>query len=1022
MRFRHPLLALLLAVSALGATAPPVTAESERAVEDTLLIGLPEGSPPIARRIANEHGARLVEEVEGTGIFVVSTETRWLAALRRSLAADPRVAFVETNHERRASAVPDDLFYPSAQAAYLETIRLPEAWDLATGSDDVVLAVVDSGVDLEHPDLEGRLLPGHDFVNDDDSPDDDFGHGTQIATIAAAATDNRTGMAGVAWRGKVLPVKVLDQEGRGNDADIAAGIVWAADHGADVINLSFGAPHPSFTLTQAVNHARTRDVVIVSAAGNGQTANPDFPAALDGVVSVSGTDRNGYFAWFSNFGPTVDVAAPGMEVLAGSPGAYQRMEGTSYAAPIVAGVAMLVRARFPGENADQVIERLRMGARDAGPLGIDDYYGFGLIDALGALGGPSPAPREEATDRLLHEPDNTPDRASPIGSGTSAVIAPEGDVDWFSYDVPSARWLTFSVVPPTSGGARRMDAVVELYGPGLRLMQRADRAPSGGREEITAGVGSGRYYLRVSNFGATAGPAPYQVSVTPAPDPEAGRFRFPSIEMRSLPGTAAAVAIGDLSGDGANDILVSTIGDSTVASELRLYRQSAGGFETPRSIPIGGSGEGMGLDLGDLDGDGDLDAALANTDGIKLHYQSGGGLGPAKFVSAPGFWQLRPTQVEIGDIDGDGRQDLVTATLVDGVHVLFNRGTAFEDAGVNSTFAPEIEVADLNGDGREDIVTWECIPDRCEDIAVYTAKAGGGFSRTTMVLNGGTQGFSLGVGDVTGDGRPDVVGANGNIVHIFPQQADGTFAGGGGWGLGDHHTHVPMTVEVGDVEGDGPDDIAVLYGGLGLVYVTEQDRPMWSGDLEGNHTFGPKALAFGDIDSDGLADLAVASQEHGLVTLRRSSQADPGPQSPGGDRVWVRDTTPADGSTGATPDVRPALRFGRPLRPTSVTAATVTLVDGATGSSLPAGVVYDPAANSVILEPRVPLTRGRPYLVRLAGVQDADGHMLPVSSCCLRFLVGEPSDRSNPRIHPAGVVLVVRSGRQPAVSGAPVVE
>ncbi|MGH9034461.1 MAG: S8 family serine peptidase [Acidimicrobiia bacterium] len=303
----------------MGATAPPVMAEPERALEATLLVGFGDASTTLAHRVATEHGARLEEEVGGTGIFVVSTDVRRLAEVRRSLAADPRVAFAETNHERRASAVPKDVFYSSAQAAYLETIRLPEAWDLETGADDVVVAVVDSGVDLEHPDLEGRLLPGRDFVNDDDSPDDDFGHGTEVATIAAAATDNRTGMAGVAWQGKVLPVKVLDHQGRGNDADIAAGIIWAADHGADVINLSFGAPQPSFTLTQAVKHARSRDAVVVSAAGNGQTSSPDFPAALDGVMAVSATDGQGHFAWFSNYGPTVDVAAPD-----GRPGGHLR--------------------------------------------------------------------------------------------------------------------------------------------------------------------------------------------------------------------------------------------------------------------------------------------------------------------------------------------------------------------------------------------------------------------------------------------------------------------------------------------------------------------------------------------------------------------------------------------------------------------------------------------------------------------------------------------------------------------------
>ncbi|MGH9038301.1 MAG: S8 family serine peptidase, partial [Acidimicrobiia bacterium] len=322
-------------------TAPDVTASP--ADGSSLLVRFRSPvSTAGARVIAAGHGARLAEAVDGTGFALVSTAPGAAGDVLEALAADPRVATAEPNSLRQAAAVPSDPHYAANQAAYLGALHVPEAWDLTTGADDRILAVVDSGVTLDHPELEGRLLPGRDVANDDNDPDDFYGHGTQVATVAAATGDNGAGMAGVDWRGKILPVKVLDSRGTGRDSDIAAGIVWAADHGADVINLSLFGRSSSETVRAAVEYAQDLDAVIVAAAGNDHSTSKMYPAAYAGVIAVSAVTTAGDPAPFSNYGSWIDVAAPGVDVLAGwADGTYRKVEGTSFAAPLVAGVAML---------------------------------------------------------------------------------------------------------------------------------------------------------------------------------------------------------------------------------------------------------------------------------------------------------------------------------------------------------------------------------------------------------------------------------------------------------------------------------------------------------------------------------------------------------------------------------------------------------------------------------------------------------------------------------------------------------
>ena len=273
----------------------------------------------------------------------------------------------------------------------------PELLDLGNG-EGVIVAVLDTGVDATHPDLDGRVLTGWDSMDPSgDGRHDPNGHGTHVAGIIAATVNNSLGISGVAAGVTVLPVRVLDASGQGDDDELAYGIIWAVDNGAHIINMSIGGAVPSTLLEGAIDYAIQRDVLVVVAAGNdGAFANePSYPAAYQQVLAVAATDSSDRRAIFSNSGPYVDIAAPGSWIVSTWPGGrYQSSSGTSMAAPFVAAAAALVQART-GVRGSALADRLVGGAIDLGVSGWDEYFGAGLVNPLSELGRqPAPVPPE----------------------------------------------------------------------------------------------------------------------------------------------------------------------------------------------------------------------------------------------------------------------------------------------------------------------------------------------------------------------------------------------------------------------------------------------------------------------------------------------------------------------------------------------------------------------------------------------------------------------------------------------------
>ncbi len=306
-----------------------------------------------------------------------------------SLKKNPNVEYVEPNYIYTATFTPNDPGL-SQQWAW-GVIQAYSAWDVTQGSSSVVIAIVDTGIQRNHPDLDAKIVPGYDYVQGDTSPDDGNGHGTHVAGTSAAETNNSTGGAGTCPNCKLMPVRVLDNNGSGSLTNVANGINYAADNGAKVINLSLGGPG-STTLQNAVNYAWNHGVFLSCAAGNSNTSNTSnaYPAAYSNCFAVAATTSSDVRASYSNYGSWVEVAAPGSSIYSTwINSSYNTISGTSMATPHVSGLAGLLASQ--GLTNSQIWQRICSTA-DA-ISGTGTYWTCGRINAYRAVtgsGGPTP--------------------------------------------------------------------------------------------------------------------------------------------------------------------------------------------------------------------------------------------------------------------------------------------------------------------------------------------------------------------------------------------------------------------------------------------------------------------------------------------------------------------------------------------------------------------------------------------------------------------------------------------------------
>jgi thermitase len=370
--------------------APAVSVE--RSSSDHVVVRL---APGAALPDLSSLGLQRSERVGSHGAYVLDvaspTDKVEAAAALEELRHAPGVLSAEPGAVRSACLLPNDPFYSVASSSHgqwsLPRIGMPEAWDMETGSSDVVVAILDTGIDKDLADFEGRIVSPYSAL--DQSTDwpswrDNTGHGTAVAGVAVAQGNDAQGMAGVVWNVKIMPVKIAGY-GDTYDYTLADGIYWAVDHGADVISISFAGDVVTEVEEAAVNYALAHDAIVVAAAGNKAWKGIYFPAALPGVIAVGATEESptNSRASFSATGAELDLVAPGTDIWSHSvgAGAWAWWSGTSFSTPMVSGVCALLRSADPDITVAEVTEILSETADDLGPPGWDQEFGWGIVDA-----------------------------------------------------------------------------------------------------------------------------------------------------------------------------------------------------------------------------------------------------------------------------------------------------------------------------------------------------------------------------------------------------------------------------------------------------------------------------------------------------------------------------------------------------------------------------------------------------------------------------------------------------------------
>lgn len=839
------------------------------------------------------------------------------AALAPALQGSPGVTWAEVNHHRQWDAIPNDPEFP--QQHYLfntnpqhlrRDIHAPEAWDLERGSPRVIVGVIDSGIDFGHDEFDGRIwrnlddVPGNGFDDDlngfvDDFygwdfstgrnyPFDSFGHGTHVSGILGATANNAIGIAGIDSFCQIMPVKVGNIAGLFNDRAVR-GILYAIANGAKIVNNSWGGREYANILAELARYADSRGVLVIASAGNNNTVLPHYPGALPevvGVASVDSADRRSVWdePFATNFGPWVDIAAPGTAILSTWPGdGYRAMNGTSMAAPVVTGVASLLMARFPGICCQELKGRLLASTDPIDALNPQfvGELGTGRINALTALTttpGPSLQIREfrirEVSGNLNGriEPDETfdlqvvlenswrdardinlslsiahPEIAVVAGNwqipdlpGTSRIASPDGQFRFAtSAALPgdSTATLRVTISAPLHRLRRVQDHDLDLFpitpdqpgwpvsldGDPRAALAVADLDGNGTQEVIAAG------HNGIVNV--------YEADGTV-------RTGWPQYAgQRSI----GSPAVADLDGDGLLEIGVGALDD-------RVYIWRADGTPLPGWPQMsGGHGAPTAITFTDVDGDGDREVIDTTWEGdVYVWHHDGTSLpGWPKAVDGSGF----NTSAAVGPLLGDGRAMIVVAAKSGTVYAVDPLGNALpgwpQVTGDQVLSAPAM--ADIDADGDLEIVLG------CDDGRLYAWHHHGGAAAGWPVDLGSEITAAPAIADLTGSGTLEVaILDDSGTLHVL--DAAGKPLPGFPLPTG---LSVNGSVLIGDVTGDGLPEI-VFTADRFVAAVTPGGQLVDGWPVAAVNTLqGTPVLA--DLDGDGDVEVATGSRSYEVL-------------------------------------------------------------------------------------------------------------------------------------------------------------
>jgi subtilisin family serine protease len=851
----------------------------------------------------------------------------------------PGVAWAEPDRIAEAAFVPNDPYFASSGAwgqPYrdlwgLVAIAAPAAWDVTRGA-GVIVAISDTGIDAAHPDIASRMwtnpgeIPGNgldddgngfvddvhgwDFVNDDNDPFDDNGHGTHVAGTVAASGDNALGVVGVAWESSVMAVKGLGAGGSGGHDGLAAGIVYAADNGADVINASWGGVG-SQLLADTIAAAHAAGVVFVAAAGNGASSVADFsPANVHEAIAVAASDHTDQLASFSNFGTKIDVAAPGggdvappsdqpsrsilslrssgsqFDTSLNVSGLYTRLSGTSMAAPHVSGAAALVLAVHPEFKPEQVRQTLRVSADDIAAPGFDVNSGYGRLNVGQAV--------------LLNNVPLVEITSPASGTRVAGVLTVAGTAagsGFAEYTLEYGNGSLWNTIvgpvntPVESDVLGTLDlATVPDGQPTLRLRVRntdgvwfEDRVTvvldnviidSPAREDVV-GIGGSPIEIRGTAAGAlfqsylvqyrliapdtTVGPwISTGVSLTGGGASRVSNGLLATIDPAALPGPRdidirLRVDIGPLN---LLDVVEHVIADPTLRPGW------------PRRVAPIGYPVSPSVTLADLDGDGGKEILLVANYQLVVLRADGSDLPgwPRPPLPGSGFLQAPPS---VADLDGDGSPEVVTP-LTNGIDVRRADGTPLAPI-ITSGFPPQgtIALADLDGDGRRDLVYsahTSVRAVRTDGTSIATITRG-----CASLLQVPCFEKEVAVGDIDGDGHPELAVIGNDLrrkQYLHLHNADGTARPRFPRKIS-HRQRVTDNLPImADIDGNGSLEVAcnddssslTVYDGAGRKRRYPRRSKLPEFEQKGRPTFRSEQepVTAGDLNGDGFPELLVA--------------------------------------------------------------------------------------------------------------------------------------------------------------------